>query len=502
MHALASFMNAVKMGRVPAGSFLVVESLDRLSREKIRPALTLLLNLIEAGVKVVQLLPIETVYDEDVEPMALLQAIMELNRGHSESKVKSERVGSAWARKRREAATRIVTRRLPGWIRHVNGKLDLDPQGAETVRRVFALALAGNGVAAIALALNAEGVPVMGRKVFQGRPVLWNSTVVYHVLTSRATYGEFQPHTGRAGKREPQGDPVPNYFPAVIDKDTFLAAEAARKSRTQNGAGRRGKHVNLFAGLLIDARDGGSLTYKHLSKRPATIIPVSAKQGRGTRWSSFPAVPLETAIRSMLVEIKATEIQDDNGAARKAEVLAGKVVEIDTLTRAWRAKMDNPAIVDVVATKLAELAEQRKVLAEELAEVQREAASPLAEAWGTFRTLAGLKPAGDTDDLRVRIKAALRRTVEGIWCLFVSHGRKSDRLAAVQVWFKSGACRNYLIRHRQPRANSHGWRADGIWQVWSLADVVRPGDLDLRDRAHAEALEKRLQAFDLSALPE
>ena len=99
-HALASFLNAVKADRVPAGSFLVVESLDRLSREKIRPALTLLLNLIEAGVKVVQLIPAESVYDEDVEPMQLMQAIMELNRGHSESKVKSERIGAAWARKR------------------------------------------------------------------------------------------------------------------------------------------------------------------------------------------------------------------------------------------------------------------------------------------------------------------------------------------------------------------------------------------------------------------
>lgn len=52
-HALASFLQAVKSGRVPAGSYLIVESLDRLSREKIRPALTLLLNLIEAGIKVV-----------------------------------------------------------------------------------------------------------------------------------------------------------------------------------------------------------------------------------------------------------------------------------------------------------------------------------------------------------------------------------------------------------------------------------------------------------------
>jgi DNA invertase Pin-like site-specific DNA recombinase len=104
-HALAAFVNAVKTGRVQAGSFLVVESLDRLSREKIRPALTLMLNLIESGVKVVQLMPVETVYDEDVEPMQLMMAVMELNRGHSESKVKSERLAAVWKKKHKDAAT-------------------------------------------------------------------------------------------------------------------------------------------------------------------------------------------------------------------------------------------------------------------------------------------------------------------------------------------------------------------------------------------------------------
>src|SRR4051794_7179131 len=34
-HALAAFLDLVKKGRIPQGSFLVVESLDRLSREHI-----------------------------------------------------------------------------------------------------------------------------------------------------------------------------------------------------------------------------------------------------------------------------------------------------------------------------------------------------------------------------------------------------------------------------------------------------------------------------------
>src|SRR5262249_7895244 len=58
-YALAMFLELVKGKRIPQGSYLVVENLDRLSREHIRPALTLLLNLIDAGIRVVQLSPTE-----------------------------------------------------------------------------------------------------------------------------------------------------------------------------------------------------------------------------------------------------------------------------------------------------------------------------------------------------------------------------------------------------------------------------------------------------------
>src|SRR5206468_12624942 len=70
-HALAAFLKLVESGKVPRGSYLVIEALDRLTREHIRPALTLLLNLIDQGIRVVQLRPVEAVYDEDVEPTAL-----------------------------------------------------------------------------------------------------------------------------------------------------------------------------------------------------------------------------------------------------------------------------------------------------------------------------------------------------------------------------------------------------------------------------------------------
>ena len=72
----------------------------------------------------------------------------------SESKMKSECVGSAWAKKRKDAATKLVTKRVPGWINFQDGKLVLNEVKAATVRRTFKLSVAGHGVQAIAKQLN------------------------------------------------------------------------------------------------------------------------------------------------------------------------------------------------------------------------------------------------------------------------------------------------------------------------------------------------------------
>ena len=84
----------VEQGKIPRGSYLIIENLDRLTREHIRPALTLLLNLIEHGIRVVQIKPVEQVFGEDVEMFQLMLAIAELSRGNSESRIKSERTSA------------------------------------------------------------------------------------------------------------------------------------------------------------------------------------------------------------------------------------------------------------------------------------------------------------------------------------------------------------------------------------------------------------------------
>src|SRR5207244_1622560 len=114
---------------------------------------------------------------------------------------------------------------------------------AATVRRIFALSIAGDGGDVIARKLDAEKVPLMGRTTFRGRRVKWTAIIVNNILTSRATYGEYQPHRGKGKSRTPIGSSISAYYPAAIDRENFLRAEAARAKRTRTGRGRRGRHV-------------------------------------------------------------------------------------------------------------------------------------------------------------------------------------------------------------------------------------------------------------------
>jgi DNA invertase Pin-like site-specific DNA recombinase len=529
-HALAAFLKLVEAGKVPRGSFLIIENLDRLSREHIRPALTLLLDLIEAGIRVIQLKPVEQVFDEDVEPMQLMMAIMELSRGHSESAIKSERVGSAWARKKREAreSGSVVTHRLPAWVQEVGGKLQLIPVRAAAVKRIFHLAANGYGHAAIVKRFMKDKVPVVGnggsydmvydeslgrlmRKHVPGKNN-WVRSYVANILKDRRAVGEFRP---RKRDGTPDGSPIANYFPAVVTEQEWLAARAAaaqrRTTREQNGrfpkrpaegghgprrplafAGRPSKHgINVFAGLLRNSRDGSSYYCAtrvdgHKPGRRGTtqrvLINTNAAEGRTECWS-FPYGTFERALLSMLWEVNPQEVLGHEDGPEEAAVLAGELGRVRAKAAELEAELLNGDVA-ALAKVLRELQDQEAVLEGKLAEARQKAVAPLSGGWLEASTLmAALDSAPDPEEAQLRLRALLRRVIDSIWMVVMNRGR--DRLAAVQLFFKGGGTRFYQILHRPPKGNK-AVRQPGRW--W--ASSGRCGSIDLREpEAVAVALE-------------
>ncbi|SDI27035.1 Recombinase [Bradyrhizobium sp. Rc2d] len=119
------------------------------------------------------------------------------------------------------------------------------PERAEVVRRIFELAIGGMGSYAIANYLDARKIPPFTQSDS------WDHTTIDYMLRNRATYGEYQPKSFAGGhtKGIPQGPPVNDYYPAVIDKQTFERAQTARRQNLAS-RGRKGSDLaNIFAGL-------------------------------------------------------------------------------------------------------------------------------------------------------------------------------------------------------------------------------------------------------------
>lgn len=115
--ALGRFLDAAKAGKIERGSFLLVESLDRLSRQEVRKSLAIFLNIIDAGINIVTLADNRTYTADNTQEIDLITSLVIMSRAHEESRTKSQRVGAAWANKRAQATTRPLTKWCPAWLR-------------------------------------------------------------------------------------------------------------------------------------------------------------------------------------------------------------------------------------------------------------------------------------------------------------------------------------------------------------------------------------------------
>ena len=147
---LSRFLEACRRGLIERGSYLLVESLDRISRMAPRKAQRLMDEIVEAGVTVVTLCDDQRYSAErlDQDPMALMIALMVAWRAHEESKTKGRRVAEAWNEKRRrvrENPSERLTKRGPSWLTPTVDGWSPDPDKTATVQRIYALTLAGMG---------------------------------------------------------------------------------------------------------------------------------------------------------------------------------------------------------------------------------------------------------------------------------------------------------------------------------------------------------------------
>jgi site-specific DNA recombinase len=157
------------------------------------------------------------------------------------------------------------------------GHWEIDTDEATLVRRIFAMCLAGEPVRAIARQLTAEGIPTRldrrpksGGKKRNGDGV-WSFSSVHHILcneayTGRAYFGRKQRLTKTVCRLRDKDEWIPVEVPAILDNDTFQAAQA-QLQKHQSTATRNRRHEYLLAGgFLRCARCGRMMTGRMTSR--------------------------------------------------------------------------------------------------------------------------------------------------------------------------------------------------------------------------------------------
>jgi DNA invertase Pin-like site-specific DNA recombinase len=521
---LGQFLKAIEAGSIRPGQALIVESLDRITRQGIDEGYDLIKRILKASILLVTLSP-ERVFDISATrslSKGALEIQLILERAAEENERRSERVGAAWMEKKRRArdgelqrptvrmgpASRCLTRMLPEWLRWEDGAIVSIPERVAVVKRMFALSAAGYGAPRIVKTLTVEGV-----KPWAGPT--WLKTYVAKIIRDRRALGEYQPKK----HDKPDGPPVADYYPAVVTAAEWNAANAGVLVRGKL-PGRTGKTINLFAGLLHNARQPGDkyiASFRLSGRRPGkagtpqrVLVTSSYSQGSGQPWS-FPLEPFEQAVCSVLHEIDPAELfppekgREPSAADRiEAELRTNRDTRAN-LTAALRGRH-----VQAVVDELAELEAENADLERRLAEARMAEVHPPAASYREAQDLIdALDKAPDPADARLRLRAALRRILEKITLLVVPYGR--DRLCDVLLCFQAGekpAFKSFTIYHRAAVANATGVvapartaltgrllperAADPVWSVTCGGPYDR---CDLHDPAQVKDRIRELEAL-------
>ncbi len=419
--ALGVFLEAVRTGRIKPGSVLLVESLDRLSRASVPKALPLFMDLIGAGITIVTLADGMEYSEQSVQNnwTQLIMSLTIMARAHEESAMKSKRLSSVWAEKKRKAIEKVVTSRVPGWLTVEDGKIVIDEPKAAIVREIFRLIRSGYGLHLVERKLNKERVPSFG-----GRANGWHKSYLTKLVGNRALIGEYQPMIGKAGARKPSGDTVKGYYPPILSESEFFAAQKAVEDRSNKG-GRKGNGIsNIFSGLCRCGYCGGPMRYvnKNAATRWQYLVCSDAKRGLGCKHVPWLYHEIENVILSNLSSLDIAAILKDDTAQRAKDALEAEKAQLSAVRKAVRnllALAETADDVTELQDRLTELRADEKTRVAKVRQLETQSVAPELgrkhfEQFRKLREALDQAEGEELTDLRLRISHEMKRFVDRI----------------------------------------------------------------------------------------
>ncbi|MDM7955930.1 MAG: recombinase family protein [Blastomonas sp.] len=252
----------IEDGEFKDGVVLLVENLDRLSREEPKKVFTWLEQITSLGVIVATVEGDRQYRQDNLDMATIIELVVKADLAHRESLKKSERITASWDDKRARILAGenvILTSRAPAWLLVGEGRkgFKIIADRAQVVVRIFEETAQGFGKHHIARRLNEEEVPTFGKSQ------AWHASYIQKILNNVAVLGEFQlGKKSGSGKRSLVGDPIKNYYPAIISADLYARARVSMQDKARLNMGQGRRLANLFSGLAYCAGCGAKMTLR------------------------------------------------------------------------------------------------------------------------------------------------------------------------------------------------------------------------------------------------
>jgi DNA invertase Pin-like site-specific DNA recombinase len=438
--ALGTFLSAIETGRVKPGSILLVENLDRLSRQGVGEAFALFQSILRSGVTIVCLRPYPLTYTSESlnDFVGLLIPLVAFHLAFLESKNKSDRISAVWRQKRKEARDKTGVRIdsfKPAWLARTREGFE-ENVGADAVRFIFEATASGRGQRAITRDLNSSFRPI-------GKRPMWTTSYVQTILRDRRVLGERQPYEiHEDGRRIPSGDPIPGYYPAVVDEPLWHRARGVAAQR-RKAKGPNTDFVNLFVGLARNAHDGHPMhimttrtTKGGVSRRLVSYGHLSGAAGSDPVSVDYPT--FEQVVLNHLTQIRAEDLAPQvnqiHEMRAKEQGRRGVVARIAEL----EAELANSTkgSVKAITAALAALETRKEQLEGDIARLAAETESEALPHTQVAIALLAETKGEELHALRIRLRSLIAEIVEKIVIKPESHGRRVYTLALIA--FRSG----------------------------------------------------------------
>lgn len=372
--ALAVLLKMVKSREIEQGTILVIEAMDRLTRQGLEDAIPLFIDLLKSGIELVTLQDSLHYTKQSLKDLAkFITAIILLSGGNRESEIKSERVRDAYEANRKRGSAQIFGS-APGWLVRKDkfSPWTLHPEKSMVVRRVFEMMAEGWGSGEIAKKANAEGWIVPTRLGDKRKG--WTATMASKIVRSRSAIGEHEHRnrTREANKKhwegESRGIVLQNYYPAVVDEELFYKVQAA-VDRRRRPEGRDTWYFNIWSGVICCGKCGGGV-WRKTDFGTKTLGQLRCRNAAAGLCDE-PSIPIKQVDVPLLFHISqyaSAQLGDTEAYIAKLDAETARLAEVDAAAANLAEVIAQGVNLPAFAEKAAALSTQRAGV---IAEIER-----------------------------------------------------------------------------------------------------------------------------------